>query len=333
MIRALDLSTQTIELAGGNVLCASHIMPHDKSVAACIRYHVNFLSGDAAMLLNFASHVDSLEPDVRAKLHIKKIMYTSESMPQAKREYLVSVFGPISFFSALGAAETGPWAVANLEWTKDIDGDAEDAHAATFFFDIRAMHVEVIPLSIDLKTIRPDNLELLPEGKTGHLVLTSLQRLRNPLVRYVSGDVGSLHSLPPEVASRFDPELRSYLRLLRLYGRDQRFSFKWLSDYYEVDKLNHVMQTPEWGILQWQVILADDQKMEGSDSFELRLLRRSSGGQGILTEDELLSCLHETFFLTFLTERLFRAVFVTDVKEFERSETSGKVIRVIDRRK
>ncbi|KAL9039306.1 MAG: hypothetical protein Q9214_004932 [Letrouitia sp. 1 TL-2023] len=333
LYRALDLSTQTIELAGGNVLCAGHVMQHDKSVAACIRYHVNFLAGDAAMLVNFAHHVDSLGPDIRAKLHIKKIMYTSESMPQAKREYLVSVLGPISFFSSLGAAETGPWAVANLEWTKDIDDDGEDAHAATFFFDTRAMYVEVVPLSIDLKTARPDNLELLPEGKTGHLVLTSLQRLRNPLVRYVSGDVGSLHSLPPGVASRFDPELRSYLRILRLYGRDQRFSFKWLSDYYEVDKLNHVMQTPEWGILQWQVILADDPNMEGSDSFELRLLRRSSRDQEILTEDELLSCLHETFFLTFLTEKLFRAVFVTDVNEFERSETSGKVVRVIDRRK
>lgn len=46
---------------------------------------------------------------------------------------------------------------------------------------------------------------MLPEGNPAHLVLSSLQRLRNPHLRYVSGDVGSV-LLPDAAAAQLDPE-------------------------------------------------------------------------------------------------------------------------------
>lgn len=47
---------------------------------------------------------------------------------------------------------------------------------------------------------------MLSEGKPAHLVLSFLQRLRNPQVRYVSGDVGSVYLFPDAAAAQLDPE-------------------------------------------------------------------------------------------------------------------------------
>lgn len=71
--------------------------------------------------------------------------------------------------------------------------------------------------------------------------------------------------------------------------------------------------------------------MQGSDFLELRLFRRREG-EGIISAEELQARLRETFYLTFITERLFRAVLVSDLGGFRRSESSGKVIRFIDQR-
>ena len=258
-------------------------------------------------------------------------MYTSETMSRRKQDYLTSVFGPMTFFSCFASAETGPWAVANLGWATGSDGDnGEDAR--NFVFDSRTMKVEVLSLSVDpLSVSSPGERDWAQEGTAGHLILTCLQRLRNPLVRYVSGDVGSVQSVPPRVMSQFPPDMAEHLKMLRLYGRDKRFSFKWLGDYYEFDKMDKVMQSKEWGLLQWQVILADDSQMRGSDCLELRLLRRAEG-EGILSDQELRQRLRDTFFLTTLTEKLFKAVFLHDLNGFQRSESSGKIVRLIDKR-
>ena len=321
-----------MELAGGSVLCGGHLLPHEKSVEACLQYRVNFLASDTASLLNLAHHVEALPSSLRSQLHIAKIMYTSETMSRPKQDYLRSVFGPVSFFSCLGAGETGPWAVANLDWRSNTDeDDAEDS--VDFVFDKRSMLVEGLSLSADPQSLpSPQDGDWVSEGVAGHLVLTSLQRLRNPLVRYVSGDVGSLHPLSPEVAAQFPVDRVEHLQTLRLYGRDKRFSFKWLGDYYEFHQMDKMMHSPEWGVLQYQIILADDAAKEGSDCLELRMLRRAEG-RGILNVTELEERLHDAFYLTHHTENQFRAVFLNDLDGFQRSQSSGKVIRFIDKRR
>ena len=329
--RALDLSTQNLEQAGATVLCAGHMMPHEKSVAACLKYRVNVITGDSAHILNFAHYFGSLPESDRRDIKITKIIYTAEMMSSSKRQYLVSVFGPVSFYSMFASAETGPWAVSNF----NITGEPDDESAADLIFDKRTMKIEVLSLSSEaLKTQSgppPSKDDMVPEGTTGHLVLTSLQRLRNPLVRFVSGDVGSVHPLPHLAKSLIDADLHEHLKILRLYGRDQRFSFKWLGESYEFGKLDQMMQTEGWGVLQWQIIIENGKDWEGSDTLELRLMRRQEDERTV-GNDELLKCLYEVFYLTSLTEKLFQAVLLNDVEGFERSETSRKVVRFIDKR-
>ena len=329
--RALDLTTQVIEQVGGNILCAGHLMPHEKLLAACTKYHVNVLAGDASDILNFAHHVATTPSSARRGLKITKVIYTCEMMSRLKRDFLVSVFGPVAFYSMFASAETGPWAVADFNST----GEPDDQNAADLLFDTRAMNVEVLSLSsetMDSKSkFPPGKHEMVPEGTVGHLVLTSLQRLRNPLVRYISGDIGSIRPLPQLAESRIDPDARKYLKVLRLYGRDQRFSFKWLGEYFEFGKLGSIMQTDGWGILHWQIIIEHGAEREGPDRLELRLMRRPVDDK-TLSDEELLKCLADVFFLTPLNEKLFRAVFLDDVQGFRRSETSSKVIQFIDKR-
>ncbi|KAI4221051.1 MAG: hypothetical protein LQ349_007942 [Xanthoria aureola] len=195
------------------------------------------------------------------------------------------------------------------------------------------MLVEGLSLSVDPQSLpSPQDGDWVSKGVAGHLVLTSLQRLRNPLVRYVSGDEGSPHPLSPEVAAQFPVDRVEHLQTLRLYGRDKRFSFKWLGDYYEFHQMDKMMHSPEWGVLQYQIILADDAAKEGSDCLELRMLRRAEG-QGILNVAELEERLHDAFYLTHHTEKQFRAVFLSDLDGFQRSQSSGKIIRFIDKRR
>ena len=335
-----------MEQVGANVLCAGHLMPREKLLAACTKYHVNVLAGDASDILNLAHHVATVSSGARSGLRITKIIYTCEMLSKSKRDYLVSVFGPtVAFFSMFASAETGPWAVADFAAT----GEPDDGNAADLLFDTRAMTVEVLSLSSETMASRstcpPAPHEMLPDGHVGHLVLTSLQRVKNPLVRYLSGDIGSLRPLPPSAASRIqDADARRHCKVLRLLGRDRRFSFKWLGEYFEFESLEAVMATEGWGILQWQVLIEQGVEWEGSDSLELRLMRRRRRRQRcqgdddddetemLVGDEELRDLLKDVFFLTEWNEKLFRATFLDDVAGFRRSETSGKVIRFLDLR-
>ena len=308
-------------------------MPHEKSLAACIKFRVNVITGDCAHILNFVHFVASFPSSARRSLKIAKVIYTCEMMTFSKRKYLISILGPVSIFSMFASAETGPWAVAILNTGTAGNPDGDDA--VDFLYDTRTMSVEVLSRDSGIWTsessVPPREEDFVEEDAAGHLVLTSLQRLKNPLVRYVSGDVGSLHSLPESSYPQIDTEMRKHLKVLRLYGRDKRFSFKWLGEYYEFDKVERVMQTEEWGILEWQIIIEHGKRWEGSDSIELRVMQRSEDDK-TLSRGELVRRFHDVFFLTELTEKLFHAVFLDNLQGFERSETSTKIVRFIDRR-
>lgn len=51
-----------------------------------------------------------------------------------------------------------------------------------------------------------------------------------------------------------------------------------------------------------------------------------------ISNEELLRVLGDVIQLEPLTEKLFRAVFLDDVQGFERSETSRKIVRFVDKR-
>lgn len=214
----------------------------------------------------------------------------------------------------------GTWAVGCFELTGPQEDDTAD-----FIFDTRNMIVEVMPLEFDLST-RHCPCRIV-EGEAGVLIVTSLQRLRNPLVRYITGDIGSIHPLPPSASSHLGQDA-VYLRVLRLHGRDIRSSFEWQGEYFELNKLDKLMSTPAWGIVRWQIVLTSDQS--NVEYVEIRLMR-ASGIDGFVARKAIYERLKEYFYVQAQNESLFQVNLRTP-DDFIRSSTGNKVIKLVDRR-
>lgn len=245
-------------------------------------------------------------------------------MSRIQRSYIQSVFAhsetPIIFASLLGSAEIGPWGVGHFELTGPQEDDTAD-----FVFDTRNVIVEVMPLNFDLSTRYFPSRVL--EGEAGVLIVTSLQRLRNPLVRYVTGDIGSIRPLPSSAYSHLGQDAKHY-RVLRLHGRDIRSSFKWEGEYFDLGKLNKLMSTPSWGIVRWQVVLTSDKSNLGF--IEIRIMRVTDE-DGLDTQEAVQGTLKEYFFVHEQNESLFQ-VNQCGPDYFIRSLTGNKVIKLVDNR-
>ncbi|ATY60899.1 hypothetical protein A9K55_005524 [Cordyceps militaris] len=316
LYRALDLTLEIMECAGACTLAAGSHMPLPDVVQLLIKYHANAVSGDSSQIVNLARHVATLPPETRRQIRLDKIVYTSEVLTRAQRAFLRATLGnAVAVCSLLASAESGPWALSNPALTGDGDGDA----ATDFVYDTRTMLVEIFPDQVG--RARP-----LPDGATGMIVLTSLCRLRNPLVRYVSGDVGSLHELPAAVAVD-----RAHLRVLRLQGRDRRFSFDWEGDYIEFRNLAAIADDPRYGLLQWQAILQNGPQ-DLLPCLELRVL--PSGARDKDLEAALLKHMAERVRVLLSLEgeeESFCMRVLENTDGFEKSTTGRKVVKFIDR--
>ncbi|KAJ6035659.1 uncharacterized protein N7446_010419 [Penicillium canescens] len=329
LYRSLDLLTDALEYAGGTILCAGGDMSAELVTKTLIQYRCNFLTGPVTELIKLSRHISGLPSDVRSQIRVAKILYTSEPLFQSQRDLLMGTFNYPLIYSGLGSAEAGFWAVSNPQLT-EVE-DAATAHdAADFIYDTRTMKVEILTQSSS--DINSPLDQPVAEGSPGAIVLTSLQRLRNPLVRYNSGDIGSLHPLPAKGKIQITPDVSLHLRLLRIYGRDKQFSFNWGSNYFLYDTVHNVMLTKEFGILQWQIVLGWEEGLQGVEFMEVRILREcpSTAKESILPEDELVARIKFSFLV--ITNPYFRVVIVNDVNDFERSGTGRKVTRMVDRR-
>ncbi|KAF4994689.1 hypothetical protein FDECE_13045 [Fusarium decemcellulare] len=322
LYRSLDLILEILENAGASVLAAGQHMTPAEVVKLMTNFNANVLSGDSSQVIQIVHHISTLPQEQRDSLRINKIIYTSEGLSKSQRLHILEVFGPIQICSILGSAEAGPYAVScpRSEENRTVTS-YED-----FVFDTRMMMIEIFPASI---TEGDALVKPLEEGHQGAIVQTSLARLRNPLIRYVTGDVGSLHPLPAEMCAQIPKDEQKFFQVLRLQGRDRRFSFDWDGNYFEFNRLNQFMADPKMGILQWQVILS---KLEESleAALEIRLLHtvidESVNGVDVLAE------LLEEFFYVYQGNRYrFTITFVENLDGFERSSTGRKVIRFVDK--
>ncbi|EEP79916.1 predicted protein [Uncinocarpus reesii 1704] len=326
--RALDLVTEIVEQAGGGVFCAGHYMSHDDVVRAVVSHRINVVAGDGSQMVQIAAYIASLPAAEREAIKITKILYTSEPLIRTQRAFIRSILGPVTICSIMGSSEAGAWAVANL----DLTGDTEDDHTE-FIYDTRAMLLEVLPPSVeDTETPADETVGEVPEGQPGIIVQTSLQRLRHPLVRYVSGDLGSVHPLPPAALAKIPAEEAQHMKLLRLYGRDRRFSFKWFAEYFSFSKIEALMRTEEYGILQWQIVHS---YTPGTPeiAMEVRLFRPDSGAVTLLSRDAVVERIQRFFGFLPINAHLLTITFVQSDKDFERSKTGNKVIKFVDRTK
>ncbi|KAF7917622.1 uncharacterized protein EAE98_010038 [Botrytis deweyae] len=322
--RSLDLTTEIIENAGGTVLSAGAYMPPAEVAQSLANYHVNALTGDGSQIVQTVQYISVMAKEDRERIVLNKIIYTSEPLTGPQRVFIKSVLGDVKIFSIMGSAEAGPWAISSPKLT----GERSITEIATdFIFDTRSMLLEIFPPSVS-DDIAPLIPKCLPQGEKGIIVQTSLQRLRNPLVRYITGDIGSIHLLP-DTASAVDPDFdRKFLRILRMQGRDHRFSFKWHAAYFEFQRIEAFMREKEYGVLQWQIILGrlDDTPQA---SLEIRLLR-SPPRDDILSVQTLTERLESFFLIIPENKHLARIVFLNNLNGFERSITAGKVIKFVD---
>lgn len=320
---------ETFESAGAAVLCAGPDMHHSDIVDAIAQFLVNAISGDVGHLIQLAKYVATLSEEKRKSLHVTKAIYTSEAITPAQRSYLFSVFGDIALSSVIGSAEAGPWAVSCPEQTT---ATVYENHA-DFIFDDRLIHLEVLPFSIedesDENNSRGD-IAPVPDGEKGLLVQTSLQRLRNPLLRYVCGDVASLHPLPDTVRAKLPSESLSHYHVVRIYGRDRRISFDWYGEYFEFQNLQALMRIESWGILQYQVIRRhkDNDRDNVDTVLEVRILRNADSGN--ISQEELAREIKHFFMVLENNEHLFELKFLADHGGFVRSTTGRKVINFLD---
>lgn len=323
-VRSLDLTTEIIENAGATVLSAGSYMPPTEVAKSLADYHVNVLTGDGSQVIQVVHEISRLPQNYRDRIHLEKIIYTSEPLTSPQRAFVQTALGDVKIFSIMGSSEAGPWAISS----PDLTGEQGLAKCSTdFVFDTRNMLIEIIsPSDIDGALVQ-SALTPAPPGEPGVIVQTSLQRLRNPLIRYNTGDIGSVHPLP-DSASAIIPEAdREYLRVLRMHGRDHRFSFKWYGAYFEFENIETFMQMEEYGILQWQILLG---RLESSpqSTLEVRLLRRPQAG--CLSNNDVRHRVEAFFVVLPENQHLVRIVFVDDLDGFERSLTARKIIKFLD---
>ncbi len=330
--RALDLTLEYVEEAGACTLAAGHVMPVPDVLQLLVKYSVNVLAGDSSQVIDVVNQLSALPPAEQARVRLDKILYTSEVLTGSQRAHIRATLGrEVKICSALASAETGPWAFSNPDLTGDRTTTSSD-----FVYDTRTMAVEIFPLAVAeegeggaaVTTPRP-----LEDGATGLIVLTSLCRLRNPLVRYISGDVGSLHELPAAVQHLVAAADRPYIRVLRLEGRDRRFSFDWEGEYIEFSNLAGIVEDPRYGILQWQAIIQNkpDERARLCACLEVRMLPSTATRGDAALLKSMIDRIKVLIALDASNEDRFIPVFLENTDGFEKSKTGGKVIKFIDR--
>ncbi|KAM3508780.1 hypothetical protein MY10362_000990 [Beauveria mimosiformis] len=345
LYRALDLTLEIIESAGACTLAAGSYMPLPEIQQLLVKYKANVLSGDSSQIINFVNHISTLPREERDQIHLDKIIYTSEVLTSPQRAHIRATLGHgVKICSLLASAETGPWALSD----PDLTGERTTA-SSDFVYDMRTMAVEIFPDSVALErdadkdkdamtTATATATAPLKDGETGAIVLTSLCRLRNPLVRYISGDVGSLHHLPDKVKHLVAEADRPHLRVLRLDGRDRRFSFDWDGNYIEFGNLAAIVEDARYGVLQWQTILRSKKPPEGRGRglvvpcLELRVLP----GAAMRRDEALQRDMVDRVKLLISLEPgdeddAFVVVYLENTDGFEKSKTGGKVVKFIDR--
>ncbi|KAK7215778.1 hypothetical protein V2G26_003781 [Clonostachys chloroleuca] len=328
LCRSLDLTMEILENGGCSVLAAGDSMLPEAVINLIIKYHANVLAGESSQIVNMVHYISSLPNSERGKFKLDKVIYTSESLTSGQRAELHKVLGAdLMICSLLGSAEAGPYAFS----CPSITGKNQSSEGTTayedFVFDTRLTIMEILPATVD-ENDENQTLSPVPDGDKGVIVQTSLVRLRNPLVRYITGDVGSLHDLPEQAQDFIPQSTWPYLKVLRLYGRDRRFSFEWAGSYLEFNALNTLMNNEIRGILQWQVILEkmEESPLETRLEFRIMLARDSCDStEKISSRIKKFCCVIASF------ERKFRIIFVSDMDDFVRSPGARKVIKFVDR--
>ncbi|KAF8429051.1 hypothetical protein EV426DRAFT_206840 [Tirmania nivea] len=358
MYRCQDLTGTLIDHCGATDLSIGSDAKDADIAQIGRRFGANMIAAPSSRLLQFARYVYGLRREggqEKEGLRLKKALFTSEPLSKAQEEFLKEALGVEAVSSIYGSAEAGPWGGTV---PKKIAGDEvipEEALGTpaprSFVFDRRQMVVEIIDLEenvLDAST----NPHLKSEGGkpiVGEIVLTSLTRFKNPLVRYRTGDFGSLHSISSlagiEEILKEKPDAAEYLCGITMHGRDANTSFFLDSDYINIIELDRrVFAKPEWDVVQWQVILyhLTDEEVEAAraavadshgghipmEGVEFRVVRKSDQSPPVGYEERLKQALVEQV----IGDMVKLQINVVGYDGLEKGKMARKVIKIVDRR-
>ncbi|KAJ2969036.1 hypothetical protein NQ176_g8877 [Zarea fungicola] len=100
LYRALDLTLEIVECAGACALAAGNYMPMPDVLQLLIKYQANVIAGDSSQIVNLVNHLSELPQDQRDKIHLDKILYTSEVLTAAQRLHIRSSLAEMSLWNA-----------------------------------------------------------------------------------------------------------------------------------------------------------------------------------------------------------------------------------------
>ncbi|KAF8446571.1 hypothetical protein BDZ91DRAFT_753291 [Kalaharituber pfeilii] len=355
MYRSQDLTGTLIDHCGATELSVGASAQDVEVIWIAKQFKANVVTATSTRLLQLARYVQGLtrqnsgaemKVEEQVGLKLEKAVFTSEPLSKKQERFLKETLGVETVASVFGCAEAGPWAGSpplpvvgyNREAGEDSVGRQSDLPGSgimrMFIFDKRQIVVEIID---DDGNVLDDSTRLRLKARAGksligEIVLTSLTRFRNPLVRYRSGDLGSLHDISSvqyvqDLLKRKPETDVRFLCGLTLYGRSTKSSFFAQSDYIEVNELDQrIFNKPEWDVLEWQVIIyvPNTDEEEGKVTFESEVEILDPEGYEKKLAQEIIAKVVPVGIKVVVKE--------VDYKGLERGRMAGKVKKIVDRR-
>lgn len=305
MTSSLELIGELVEHAGGTSIPIGLDFPKEYTAAVAIQLRPNVITGVASQILAFARY---LLEHPEFNITFSKVLYTSEVLQIYQEDYLRKAFHCDTISSLMGSAEGGIWAAAPPSKTLNTNKLYRE-----FVFRQDMMVVQIVD----------NNLAPVSEEQVGEIVLTSLMRLRNPLVRYRTGDVGSVHPY----TNIKDPNTK--YQCLRMYGRHPDRSFTVSGEYIDLVEVEGIMAQEKWGVLEWQIVVDSDHVGSKEETVEFRVvLKNAATGKDVL--DRLQAALVEVSGGPAITANYI--VKPVEYSDLEKGTLASKIRKIVDRR-
>ncbi|SHM73811.1 phenylacetate--CoA ligase family protein [Gracilibacillus kekensis] len=194
-----------------------YMAPVDKSLELMKEYQATVLTTTPSYAALLAEESEKFGIKIGEDIQLKKIWLTGEGCSPAFRERLEKWWDcEVSFF--YGSTECG---VIGVECSKHKGYHVMEGH-------------------VKLEIIDPDSGQVLPSGKTGEIVVTTLLREGMPMVRYRTGDLGNLKESNCECGTTMD--------VLQLRGRMEHMLRLGEHDYSPFLIEHFLMEIPEVGL-------------------------------------------------------------------------------------
>ncbi len=194
-----------------------YMAPVDKSLELMKEYQATVLTTTPSYAALLAEESEKYGIKIGEDIQLKKIWLTGEGCSSTFRERLEKWWGcEVSFF--YGSTECG---VIGVECSRHQGYHVMEGH-------------------VKLEIIDPVSEEVLPYGRTGEIVVTTLLREGMPMVRYRTGDLGKLQKSKCNCGIKID--------VLELRGRMEHMLRIGTEDYSPFMIEHFLMEIPDVGL-------------------------------------------------------------------------------------